>query len=113
VMPPLAAVFANDSEIDAMVGYVQGMAGGLDSSSPAHGKYMSLCIACHGPTGSGNQALGAPSLIDDIWLYGSSAQQIRQSIVSGRNGVMPAHGELLGPDRARILAAYVYSLAKR
>jgi len=113
VMPPLAAVFANDSEIDAMVSYVQGMAGGLDSSSPAHGKYMSLCIACHGPTGSGNQALGAPSLVDDIWLYGSSAQQIRQSIVSGRNGVMPAHGELLGPDRARILAAYVYSLAKR
>ncbi len=24
----------------------------------------------------------------------------------------PAHAELLGPDRARILAAYVYSLSR-
>lgn len=113
VMPPLAAVFASDAEIDAMVTYVQGMADGLDSTSPAHTKYMTLCIACHGPTGTGNQALGAPNLVDDIWLYGSSSQDIRKTIVAGRNGVMPAHGALLGPDRSRILAAYVYSLSNR
>jgi cytochrome c oxidase cbb3-type subunit 3 len=55
--------------------------------------------------------LGAPSLIDDTWLYGSSPQDIRKSLVEGRNGVMPAHNDLIGADRARILAAYVYSLA--
>jgi len=113
VMPPLGAVFASDAEIDAMVSYVQGMPDGLDASSPAHSKYMTLCIACHGPTGTGNQALGAPNLTDDTWLYGSSPQEIRNTIVAGRNGVMPAHGALLGPDRARILAAYVYSLSNR
>jgi cytochrome c oxidase cbb3-type subunit 3 len=112
VMPPLAAVFADDAAIDEMVRYVQTMADGMDSASPAHGKYMTLCIACHGADGSGLQALGAPSLIDDIWLYGSSAEEIRKSIVEGRNGVMPAHGNLIGPDRARILAAYVYSLSR-
>ncbi len=111
VMPPLAAVFSDDAAIDEMVRYVQNMADGMDSASSAHGKYMTLCIACHGADGNGLQALGAPSLIDDIWLYGSSAAEIRKSIVEGRNGVMPAHGNLIGPDRARILAAYVYNLS--
>lgn len=111
VMPALGAVFASDAEIDDMVAYVQAMPDGLDEASPAHTKYMTLCVACHGPTGTGNQALGAPSLVDDIWLYGSSPQEIRKSIVLGRNGVMPANAELLGPDRTRILAAYVYGLS--
>ncbi len=112
VMPPLAAVFADDAAIDEMVRYVQSMADGMDSSSPAHGKYMTLCIACHGADGKGVQAVGAPNLVDDIWLYGSSAEEIRKSIVEGRNGVMPAHGNLIGADRAKILAAYVYSLSR-
>ena len=111
VMPPLAAVFGSDEAIDEMVSYVQSMPDGLDTSSPAHTKYMQLCVACHGPDGSGMQALGAPSLIDDNWLYGSSPTEIRKSIVEGRNGAMPAHGDLVGADRARILAAYVYSLS--
>jgi len=111
VMPPLAAVFGSDEAIDEMVSYVQSMPDGLDTSSPAHTKYMQLCVACHGPDGSGMQALGAPSLIDDNWLYGSSPTEIRKSIVDGRNGAMPAHGDLIGADRARILTAYVYSLS--
>ncbi len=113
VMPSSVAMLPTDADVDAMVSYVQGMPDGMDTASPAHAKYMSFCIACHGPTGQGNQALGAPSLVDDNWLYGSSPAEIRKSIVEGRNGVMPAHGDLLGPDRTRILAAYVYSLSNR
>ena len=30
------------------------------------------CVACHGPQAKGNQAIGAPNLTDDIWLYGGS-----------------------------------------
>jgi cytochrome c oxidase cbb3-type subunit 3 len=112
VMPPLDAVFGSEEALDEMVRYVQAMPDGMDTSSPAHTQYMQLCIACHGPDGSGMQALGAPSLVDDNWLYGSSPAEIRKSIVEGRNGVMPAHADLIGPDRARILAAYVYSLSR-
>lgn len=112
IMPPLGAVFASDEAVDEMVRYVQAMPDGMDIASPAHTQYMTLCIACHGPDGSGMQALGAPSLIDDVWLYSSSPQQIRESIVMGRTGVMPAHGHLIGPDRARVLTAYVYSLSR-
>ena len=112
VMPALAGVFGSDEEIDAMVRFVQGIADGMDTTSPAHTKYMQLCVACHGPTGAGMQALGAPNLSDDTWLYGSSAAAIRKTIVEGRHGVMPEHGKLIGPDRAHILAAYVYSLSQ-
>jgi cytochrome c oxidase cbb3-type subunit 3 len=112
VMPPLGAVFADDAAISDMVKYVQNMPDGMDAASPAHSKYMTLCIACHGPDGKGNQALGAPNLVDDTWLYGSSASEVRKSIVEGRYGVMPAHGSLIGEDRAKILASYVYSLSQ-
>jgi cytochrome c oxidase cbb3-type subunit 3 len=112
IMPPLAAVFADDAAVNDMVKYVQDMSDGMDAASPAHSKYMTLCIACHGPEGKGNEALGAPNLVDDTWLYGSSATEVRKSIVEGRNGVMPAHDALIGADRAKILAAYVYSLSQ-
>ena len=111
VMPALGAVLQTEQAIDAMVTYVRGMADGMDTESPAHTQYMTLCIACHGPQGGGVQALGAPALNDDVWLYGSTEAAVRKSIVEGRNGVMPAHLELLGKDRIRILTAYVYGLS--
>ena len=64
------------------------------------------------PTGTGNQLVGAPNLTDDVWLYGSSDAVIRETIEKGRNGMMPPHGELLGANRTKILAAYVYSLSQ-
>ena len=70
------------------------------------------CAMCHGADGAGNKIFGAPNLTDDIWLYGASDEALRETIVSGRNGVMPAHGELLGANRTKILAAYVYSLSQ-
>lgn len=69
------------------------------------------CVACHGADGKGNQALGAPNLTDDIWLYGGEPQDIRATLRNGRNGVMPSQQELLKADRIHLLAAYVYSLS--
>ena len=109
IMPALGAALGDD--VDNMVEYVRNMSDGLGTGSTIHTKYVTFCSACHAPDGSGNQALGAPSLVDDIWLYGSSPDDVRHSIVVGRNGVMPPHRKLLGEDRSRILAAYVYSLS--
>jgi cytochrome c oxidase cbb3-type subunit 3 len=72
---------------------------------------MQFCVACHGADGRGNQALGAPSLADGVWLYGDDEASVRQSIAQGRQGQMPAHEALLGPDRVRLLAAYVLKLS--
>ena len=74
--------------------------------------FVALCSACHMADGSGNQAVGAPNLTDEVWLYGSAREVVYETLVKGRNNMMPAHGELLGPDRTKILAAYVNSLSQ-
>ncbi len=87
----------------------------FDASQASAGKarYETLCAACHQLDGSGNPALGAPALNNRIWQYGGSEQAIRQSIRGGRQGVMPAHRDLLGDAKVHLLAAYVISLRDR
>ncbi|MEL7023989.1 MAG: cytochrome-c oxidase, cbb3-type subunit III [Pseudomonadota bacterium] len=111
IMPPMGAALGDDAAIDAMVSYVRNLSTGVDKTSATHATYTATCSACHGPNGEGNTILGAPRLNDDIWLYGSSATIVRQTIVEGRQGKMPAHEALLGADRARLIAAYVVSLS--
>ena len=66
----------------------------------------------HMADGTGNIAMGAPNLTDDVWLYGGSLRAIKESLIKGRNGVMPAHKEFLGEAKIHILTAYVYSLSQ-
>jgi cytochrome c oxidase cbb3-type subunit 3 len=75
-------------------------------------RFAQVCAACHGADGKGNQALGAPDLTNDAWLYGGSFEDIRKSVASGRNGRMPPHGALLGEQKVKLVAAYVRSLGR-
>ena len=105
----------DDKAIGELVVYVQSMSGQkADPELAAAGKknFDMLCVACHGIDGSGNQALGAPRLNDDIWLYGGEPETIRKTLIEGRNGNMPAHKDLLSYEQRRLLAAYVLSLSK-
>ena len=113
VMPALGAVLG-DTGTDEVVAYVQSLsgAGSADAAVVAAGqqKYVQFCSACHGATGVGMAALGAPNLTDDTWLHGGSAEIIRDVIMNGRQNQMPAQRDLLSEDRIRVLAAYVLSL---
>jgi len=112
VMPPMAAALGEDGVRDVAV-YVQQLAGQkADPDLAAAGKlhFDTLCAACHGPDGKGNQLLGAPNLTDNIWLYGGTPEVIAETIKYGRNGNMPSHQTLLSEDRQRLLAAFVVSL---
>ena len=105
----------DDGGINNLVAYVQSMSGQeVDADMAAEGKtnFDMLCVACHGVDGSGNQALGAPRLNDDIWLYGGETETIKKTVTEGRNGNMPVHKNLLSEDRRRLIAAYVLSLSK-
>ena len=73
--------------------------------------FASVCAACHGPEGKGNTMLGSPDLTDGYWLYGRSRAAVREGIERGRNGAMPAQVPLIGETRARLAAAYVWSLS--
>jgi len=118
VMTPWAAILGSEQAVNNMIRYVQSLSGIVeadDAALSAQPQFTAICAACHMPDGTGNPLLGAPNLTDDIWLYGSqanSADIIRTSIEQGRQGVMPAHGNLLGEYRTKILAAYVYSLSQ-
>jgi cytochrome c oxidase cbb3-type subunit 3 len=113
-MPVMVGGLDEDAISDLVV-YVQSLSGQkADPGMAANGKkhYDMLCVACHNIDGSGNQALGAPRLNDDIWLYGGDPATIRETLTLGRNGNMPAFEGLLSEDRQRLITAYVLSLSQ-
>ncbi|MBI3437514.1 MAG: cytochrome-c oxidase, cbb3-type subunit III [Proteobacteria bacterium] len=83
-----------------------------DNAAAARGSaiYGVQCAACHGATGAGDRTMGAPSLRDDVWLYGGSREEIRKQIELGRGGVMPTWESTLDPGTIRALAFYVHEL---
>jgi cytochrome c oxidase cbb3-type subunit 3 len=87
------------------------LATNADSIARGGKLFGAVCSACHGPEGRGNEALGAPNLTDGYWMYGRSRAAIREGIERGRNGTMPAQQPLIGEMRARLAAAYVWSLS--
>ena len=114
VMPVLAPALGGDEGIANMAKYVKSLSGGEADAGAmsAQPMFVALCSACHGVDGTGNKIFGAPNLTNDIWLYGGSLETIQETLLNGRNGVMPAHGDLLGENRTKILAAYIYSLSQ-
>lgn len=110
IMPGWAGVL-DEVAIDAVARHVKALGTGAQTES---GKdtlgaetYANLCASCHGAEAGGNPAVGAPSLIDDEWLYGDSEFAIRQSIALGRSGIMPAHGERLSAFQIALLTAWL------
>jgi cytochrome c oxidase cbb3-type subunit 3 len=112
-MPPWGAVLGEPG-VEEVVAYVQTLSGQpADATKAAAGqvRFQTVCSACHGMDGKGNPLLGAPNLTDEVWLYGGDAATIKQTVINGRNGQMPAWGDKLGEQRVKLLAAYVTKLA--
>lgn len=72
--------------------------------------YQEQCAVCHGASGAGDRSVGAPSLNDDVWVYGGSREEIRRQIELGRNGVMPAWEARFDAGTLRALAYYVHEM---
>jgi cytochrome c oxidase cbb3-type subunit 3 len=72
--------------------------------------YQEQCAVCHGTTGAGDRTVGAPSLNDDVWLYGGSRSEIRRQIELGRGGVMPSWEARFDAGTLRALAYYVHEM---
>ena len=112
VMPAFGAALDKDV-VPALVEYVRNWENadlpdeGLEEAKQA---FQRTCMACHGPEGKGNPMMGAPNLRNGEWLYGGDAASVRQSILSGRNGNMPAFGNKRSEMDIDLLAAYVLGL---
>lgn len=112
IMPPWGPALGEQGVQDVTQAVLKLAGRDHDSAAALRGEahYKTLCVACHGVTGTGNPLLGAPNLTNDIWLYGGSAEAIAYGIREGRNGVMPSQAELLSEDKAAVLAGYVTTL---
>ena len=108
-MPPFAGAFS-DAQLDALVDHVLSLSGKGKANAAGASLYADNCVACHGPNGGGDRALGAPRLNDAIWLRGSSREAIKRQILAPRMGMMPKWGGRLDPVTIKMLAAYVHSL---
>ena len=109
VMPPFAGAFSTP-QLDGLVSHVLSLSGKSEPSPAGAAIYADNCAACHGPSGEGDRAQGAPRLNDAIWLRGSSRAAIKQQILQPRMGVMPHWQGRLDPVTIKMLAAYVHSL---
>ena len=113
VMPPWGAVLGDEGVKD-MAHYVLSLNGRtFDSLRAARGKekFAVTCVACHGPEGKGNPAIGAADLTSVVLLHGADEPALIETIGKGRIDTMPAQKELLGEAKVHMLAAYVWSLS--
>lgn len=67
------------------------------------------CADCHGETGQGNSAYGAPDLTVDEWQSGNDSQVFYDAIYSGQHHIMPGWLGTLDLAQIRALAIYVYA----
>ncbi|MBR9870147.1 MAG: cytochrome-c oxidase, cbb3-type subunit III [Gammaproteobacteria bacterium] len=103
-----------NEQVDQVVNYVLSFSGrekDAEAAEAGAAVFAQACAACHGADGKGMHAVGAPNLTDDIWLYGSTYEWIKETVVNGRQNQMPAQKGRLTDDQIHILAAYVYSLS--
>jgi cytochrome c oxidase cbb3-type subunit 3 len=113
IMPGWSAQIKPNEAAD-IAQYVRSMSGlASDPLRVIPGKrgYEMYCVACHAVDGKGNQAMGAPNLTDNIWIYGSSQASIVETILNGRENRMPPQEHILSEDQIRILTAWVWGLS--
>lgn len=101
------------AEIEAVADYARGLArlpvDPKTDLAAAKKLYADNCAACHGEDGKGNREIGAPSLADAVWLYGSDKDAVVEGIWNGRGAVMPAWAGRLDDVTIKALAVYVHS----
>jgi cytochrome c oxidase cbb3-type subunit 3 len=122
VMPPMGGAVGGEEGVKDVAHYVLSLSRRTHDELRAargKGKFSTICAACHGADGKGNQALGSPNLTDDIWLHGGTENAIMETITKGRGdnlaaagvSVMPAHKNVLDEAKIHLLTAYVYGLS--
>src|SRR6202000_3153308 len=71
-------------QVENVANYVLSLSGNSqsDPAKAALGEVTcdGICSPCHGADGKGTQAMGAPNLTDNIWLYGGSKERVIETI---------------------------------
>ena len=114
VMPAWGPALGNEG-VTNVANYAMQLAGfehDAEAAAAGQAQYNTFCVACHGVEGKGNTALGAPDITSGAWIYGTTLDDVARTIRAGREGVMPAFGEIIDDDQRKIITAYVKSLSE-
>lgn len=74
--------------------------------------FLQNCAQCHGSDARGQRG-GFPNLTDNDWLYGGSGAKIKETLINGRKGAMPAWLPSFGEQGIKEVVAYTLSLSGR
>jgi cytochrome c oxidase cbb3-type subunit 3 len=88
---------------------VKAVAANPEANGMGQRLFLTYCSQCHGSDAGGSR--GFPNLTDKDWLYGGDPETIKASITTGRGGIMPPHGPVLGDAGVKEVANYVFSLS--
>jgi cytochrome c oxidase subunit 2 len=120
-MPVVVEVKSKDDYAKWVAEQKQKLSGAADANKTwdlaalvAHGQkvFDANCAACHGATGTGNAAIGAPSLVSDKVVLGPEKHQIDVVLNGQTNGVvqqaptggkMPSWAQLSDVDIASVI----------
>ena len=90
------------------------LSGPAQAQTGGEALYKAKCVACHGPDGKGETAVGKANKIRDLGSADVQAQSddVIAGIIGNGKGKMPAYGKSLKPDQIKDLVAYIRSLKK-
>lgn len=71
--------------------------------------YLNYCAQCHGSDAGGGK--GFPTLSDKDWLYGGEPENIKTTLINGRQGNMPSFKTILSANEINQVTNYVRSLS--
>lgn len=104
-MRPMARTLYKEGDVESVAEYVASFpavaaVASLPGGDPAAGetRYTSLCIACHGPSGKGNEALHAPAIAQQADWY--MLKQLRKY----KSGLRGAHPEDIYGSQMRAMS---------
>ncbi|MBK1664508.1 cytochrome-c oxidase, cbb3-type subunit III [Rhodospirillum rubrum] len=104
-----------EEDLNALADYV--VAASTGSFPAGHGQQLfeENCAVCHasessGPVPDGNQALGAPALNNQIWLYKGDKDSILAQLRAPKQGMMPGWANRLKDSDIKSATVYVHSL---
>lgn len=109
-MPSFKGIISK-KDINKISNYILNMSNKKIVSENGKQIYMDNCASCHGINGQGEKDLGAPNLVDSLWLYGTGEKSdILSQIINPKHGVMPHWEGRLTELTIRQLTVYVHSL---
>ena len=100
------------SDLTYYVDHLRGEEVPAEVVSRAEGIALDVCTECHGYDFAGQtEWYGAPSLLDDVSLYGHDYKTVYEVIANGREGQSPVWEGILSDDQIRDVTLYIEALS--